>query len=99
MLVAEYEADTIVSDYNPILETDGAVGICAVFRVVGYHYYRLTAFVQFPEQRHHLFARLRIKISGRLIGKKDMRLVDYGPGDGKPHQLPTAVVPQSTAPI
>ncbi len=54
LLVAAPEAATFISDHKPVLVTDCAVGICAVLRIVGYHYHRLNAFVKLPEQRHHI---------------------------------------------
>ena len=49
---------------------------------MGYHYNGTSVFlIQLMQQFHYLSTHLRVQVTGRLIGKNDLRITDNGTGN------------------
>ena len=69
-------------DDLPVEEVDDAVGKAGIVLRVRYHDYRRPFLVQLGEELHHFRAVLRVQVTGRLVGKDNLRSGDYRAGYG-----------------
>src|SRR5437588_11012565 len=71
-------------DDLPVADEHHAVGVASDARVVRDHDYGLPAFVQPPQQRHHMVAAAPIEVARRLVRENDLGVVDQRACDRGP---------------
>jgi len=66
-----------------IEEADGTVGLLGLCLVVCYHDDGASVFlVQLVQEFHHFGTHLGVEVTGRFVGKDDVRIAHDGTGDG-----------------